>query len=81
MKNRFYVYGMTCSGCAKSIRETINSEAEVNEVRVSLETGLMEIQSKKKFSTSEISTLLGLNIIFKKWFLIQQRSVLLNLKN
>jgi copper chaperone CopZ len=59
MKNRFYVYGMTCSGCAKSIRETINSEAEVNEVRVSLETGLMEIQSKKKFSTSEISTLLG----------------------
>ena len=59
MKNRFYVYGMTCSGCAKSVRETIKSEAEVNEVRVSLETGLMEIQSKKKFSTSEISTLLG----------------------
>ena len=50
---------MTCSGCAKSVRETIKSEAEVNEVRVSLETGLMEIQSKKKFSTSEISTLLG----------------------
>lgn len=59
MKNRFHVYGMTCSGCAKSVRETIKSEAEVNEVRVSLETGLMEIQSKKKFSTSEISTLLG----------------------
>ena len=50
---------MTCSGCAKSVRETIKSEGEVNEVRVSLETGLMEIQSKKKFSTSEISTLLG----------------------
>ena len=59
MKNRFYVFGMTCSGCVKSVRETINSEAEVNEVRVSLETGLMEIKSKKKFSTSEISTLLG----------------------
>jgi len=59
MKNRFYVYGMTCSGCAKSVKETIKSEAEVNQVRVSLETGLMEIQSKKKFSTSEISTLLG----------------------
>jgi copper chaperone CopZ len=59
MKNRFYVFGMTCSGCVKSIRETLKSEAEVNEVRVSLETGLMEIQSKKKFSTSEISTLLG----------------------
>ena len=59
MKNRFYVFGMTCSGCAKSVRETIKSEAEVNEVRVSLETGLMEIKSKKKFSTSEISTLLG----------------------
>ena len=59
MKNRFYVYGMTCSGCVKSVRETIKSEAEVNEVRVSLETGLMEIKSKKKFSASEISTLLG----------------------
>ena len=59
MKNRFHVYGMTCSGCAKSVRETIKSEAEVNEVRVSLETGLMEIKSKKKFSASEISTLLG----------------------
>jgi copper chaperone CopZ len=59
MKNRFYVFGMTCSGCAKSVRETIKSEAEVNEVRVSLETGLMEIKSKKKFSASEISTLLG----------------------
>ena len=59
MKNRFYVFGMTCSGCAKSVRETIKSEAEVNEVRVSLETGLMEIKSKKKFSAIEISTLLG----------------------
>jgi len=59
MKNRFYVFGMTCSGCAKSVRETIKSQAEVNKVRVSLETGLMEIKSKKKFSTSEISTLLG----------------------
>jgi len=59
MKNRFYVYGMTCSGCAKSVRETIKSEAGVNEVKVSLETGLMEIQSKKNFSASEISTLLG----------------------
>jgi copper chaperone CopZ len=59
MKNRFYVFGMTCSGCVKSVRETIKSEAEVNEVRVSLETGLMEIKSKKKFSASEISTLLG----------------------
>ena len=48
MKNRFYVFGMTCSGCAKSVRETIKSEVEVNEVRVSLETGLMEIKSKKK---------------------------------
>ena len=50
---------MTCLGCAKSVRETIKSEAEVNEVRVSLETGLMEIKSKKKFSAIEISTLLG----------------------
>ena len=59
MKNQFYVYGMTCLGCEKAVKEKINAVGEINDVRVSLETGLMKIKSKKEFSTSEISSLLG----------------------
>ena len=50
---------MTCLGCEKAVKEKINAVAEINDVRVSLETGLMKIKSKKEFSTSEISSLLG----------------------
>ena len=59
MYYRFYISGMTCMRCQNSVKEKINTIEEVDSVKVTLESGLAEIQSKTKLSIVEISALLG----------------------
>ena len=39
MEQRFYIMGMTCSGCQNSVTEQIKALPEVEEVSVTLESG------------------------------------------
>ena len=59
MEQRFYIMGMTCSGCQNSVTEQIKALPEVEEVSVTLESGLTVVHSKRVLSSKEISTSLG----------------------
>lgn len=59
MKSKFYISGMTCSNCQKTVSDKIKAYEGVMGVKVSLESGLAEIDSKQNLEVYEISKLLG----------------------
>ena len=59
MKSKFYISGMTCSNCQKTVSDKIKAYEGVKGVKVSLESGLVEIDSKQNLEAYEISKLLG----------------------
>ena len=59
MKSKFYISGMICSNCQKTVSDKIKAYEGVLDVKVSLETGLAEIDSKQYLDVYEISNLLG----------------------
>jgi copper chaperone CopZ/uncharacterized membrane protein YphA (DoxX/SURF4 family) len=59
MEQRLVVMGMTCTGCQKTVTEKINALPGVEEVSVTLESGLTVIQSKRVLSEKEVSAALG----------------------
>ncbi len=66
MKSKFYISGMTCSNCQKTVSDKIKAYEGVLEVKVSLETGLVEIDSKQYLDVYEISNLLGTKYSVKR---------------
>ena len=66
MKSKFYISGMTCSNCQKTVSDKIKAYEGVLEVKVSLETGLAEIDSKQYLEVYEISNLLGTKYSVKR---------------
>tara|TARA_A100001011_G_scaffold400778_1_gene518666 strand:+ start:4544 stop:5254 length:711 start_codon:yes stop_codon:yes gene_type:complete len=65
MKSKFYISGMTCSNCQKTVSDKIKEYEGVMGVKVSLESGLAEIDSKQNLEVYEISKLLGSKYIVK----------------
>lgn len=59
MEFQFYIYGMTCSGCQKTVTEKIASLQGVDSVEVILATGEAKIHAKRELSADEISNKLG----------------------
>jgi copper chaperone CopZ len=59
MKSSYYIIGMTCMGCQKTVSEKINTIAGVEAVDVALDSGLAVIQSKRSLTLEELSQALG----------------------
>jgi copper chaperone CopZ len=59
MEQRLVVMGMTCTGCQKTVTEKITALPGVEEVSVTLESGLTVIQSKRVLSEKEVSDAMG----------------------
>jgi len=59
MEQHFYVEGMTCQNCRRTVMEKLDSLESISEVEVTLETGKAFIISDRLVSTNEISKLLG----------------------
>ena len=66
MKSKFYISGMICSNCQKTVSDKIKAYEGVLDVKVSLETGLAEIDSKQYLEVFEISKLLGTKYTVKR---------------
>ena len=59
MKSKFYISGMTCLNCQKTVSDKIKSYRGVLGVKVNLKSGIAEIDSKQFIEIKEISKLLG----------------------
>ena len=59
MKSKFYISGMTCLNCQKTVSDKIKSYSGVLGVKVNLKSGIAEIDSKQFIEVKEISKLLG----------------------
>ena len=51
----YTVTGMTCGHCVASVREEIGEIPGVNNVDVTLETGVVEISSDRELARDEVS--------------------------
>ena len=51
----YTVTGMTCGHCVASVREEIGEIPGVNTVDVTLETGVVEIESDRELGRDEVS--------------------------
>lgn len=51
----YTVTGMTCGHCVASVREEISEIPGVNNVDVTLETGVVEISSDRELGRDEVS--------------------------
>ncbi len=49
------VTGMTCGGCANSVKRAITREFPNAEVQVDLETGLVRVQGEVEVARAELS--------------------------
>ncbi len=58
MNKQYKILGMTCSGCQASVQRKLN-ELEGLVASVTLETGLVDIQSEKTYSLAELQTQLA----------------------
>ena len=54
MKHTYNVEGMTCVGCKNTVEEKLSQVGGVNEVKVNLEQGEVEIKMSKHISTLEL---------------------------
>ena len=65
MKSKFYISGMTCLTCQKTVSDKIKSYRGVLGVKVNLKSGIAEIDSKQFIEVKEISKLLGAKFTVK----------------
>ena len=65
MKSKFYISGMTCLNCQKTVSDKIKSYSGVLGVKVNLKSGIAEIDSKQFIEVKEISKLLGAKFTVK----------------
>ncbi len=80
MKSKFYISGMICSNCQKTVSDKIKAYEGVLDVKVSLETGLAEIDSKQYLEVFEISKLLGTKYTVKRNISRSKKETKLKLK-
>ncbi len=59
MNQSFIISGMTCSGCQNFVKQKIESLDKVINAEVSLEKGIVTINSKKTISVNILSKILG----------------------
>ena len=59
MNQSFIISGMTCSGCQNFVKQKIESLDQVINAEVSLEKGIVTINSKKTISVNILSKILG----------------------
>ncbi len=59
MITRFYISGMTCMGCQKTVTEKINEISGIHTVSVDLESGKAVIDADRMFTSEEISEQIG----------------------
>ena len=81
MKSKFYISGMICSNCQKTVSDKIKAYEGVLDVKVSLETGLAEIDSKQYLEVFEISKLLGTKYTVKRDISRSKKETKLKLKH
>ena len=65
MHSKFYISGMTCLNCQKTVSDKIKSYRGVLGVKVNLKSGIAEIDSKQFIEVKEISKLLGAKFTVK----------------
>ena len=58
MKMVFKIKGMTCQGCADTIKKGVNSYSNINNVIVSLDKNELIIDSNQKFSIEHVDSML-----------------------
>ena len=58
MKDVYKVRGMTCEGCANSIKETLESNEFISSANISLQNENINIISDKKFTMLELNSLI-----------------------
>ena len=58
MKEVYKVRGMTCEGCANSIKETLESNEFISSANISLQNENINIISDKKFTLLELNSLI-----------------------
>ena len=59
MKDVYKVRGMTCEGCANSIKETLESNEFISSANISLQNENINIISDKKFTMLELNSLIN----------------------
>ncbi len=59
MITSFYISGMTCMGCQKTVTEKINEISGIHTVSVDLESGKAVIDADRMLSSEEISEQIG----------------------
>jgi copper chaperone CopZ len=59
MKKLYQVEGMTCGGCASTVKRKLSSIAGVNEVKIDLEEKEVEITSSEAINIDEIKQVLN----------------------
>ena len=60
MEKLYYIEGMTCEGCVKTVTEKILSHNQVASAEVDLVKGQAIVNSTKALSVNEIQELIGL---------------------
>ena len=66
MQQRYYILGMTCENCRKSVHEKINSLKKVNSVSVFLDKEEALVQSETEIEVNEIRRVLGAKYTLRK---------------
>ena len=59
MNKSFNITGMTCKGCQNFVKQKIESLEDVISAEISLERGIVTINSKKTISENKLSNILG----------------------
>ncbi|MGC6423132.1 MAG: heavy-metal-associated domain-containing protein [Flavobacteriaceae bacterium] len=59
MKQEFYVYGMTCANCQKSVQQKLGSSPLVRSVAVDLESGKVELMGSEPLDKIQLEKILG----------------------
>ena len=70
MKHRYRIQGMTCTGCAVNVQNTLSELPGIKQVRVNLLTGSLEIEMTKHIPVEKLQETLnnaGLHYTIETW--------------
>lgn len=59
MKLQFKVEGMSCNGCANSVKSNLNNDERINNTAVELDSGVITVEAMQELSINDINTLLA----------------------